>query len=292
MGTKLSDLPALGATPATDDELPITDTSAADATKKVTVAELAAGVGPVILAPPIPLAVASYVNPVIQTAAGDLGDEGMAIYPIGLGGPVDLIVQPSQPAAGTGKGVTIGGGVGAADENGGPCTIDGGPPNSPGVAGNVKIGRDNAPEVLIGLEGGGATITLEGDVDILGGTLALDGNMVATGAIVSAPLAPINETTTTRTLVDSDHGRTIYCTHADGCVVTVPTTTLPLGFTCLIVQMASGGTPGTVNVAGSGGGSLRVNATFDYYLAGLYSAASVVVVSATEVLLSGDLLPV
>lgn len=287
MGTKLSDLPALGAVPAADDELPITDVSAADATKKVTVAQLAASV----LAPPVALTVAAYTSPVIQTAATDLSGAGMAIYPVGLSGPVDLLVQPSVPASGPGKGVTVAGGVGAADEDGGPLTLDGGPPNGAGTGGNTRIGRENSPEVLIGLEGGGGTVTLEGDVDVLGGTLALDGDMVATGVIVSAPLAPIDEDTTTRTLVASDHGRTIYCSHADGCAITVPTDSLPVGFTCLVVQMTSGGSPGTVTLAGTGAGTLQVNPDFTYELAGIYSVASVVVVDATNVVLSGDLEP-
>lgn len=278
MGTKLSDLPALGATPATDDELPITDVSAADATKKVTVAELRAAV----LVPPLPLAVASYADPVIQTAATDLSGAGVALYPFGLGGPVDMAVGPTQPAAGSGKGLTLQAGVGAADEAGGHLTIDAGPPNPPGVAGNVRIGRDNAAEVLIGKEGGGATITLEGTVDVLGA-------IEATGEIVSAPLAPIHETTTARTLAASDHGRTIFCTHASGCAVTVPDT-LPVGFTALLVQYHASG---AVTVVGPSV-SLQVAAAFEQSpptTAEQYSAIAVVVIVADEVLVTGDLLP-
>lgn len=106
-----------------------------------------------------------------------------------------------------------------------------------------------------------------------------------TDAAVAAP-APVEITTDTLTLDASHNGKTLYCTHGDGCAITVPTTTLPSNFVCQIVRMAAG-----VNLSGSGAGNLVVNADFGYELAGLYSPATVQVLTADTVLLSGDLAP-
>jgi hypothetical protein len=51
--------------------------------------------------------------------------------------------------------------------------------------------------------------------------------------------APITEPTTARTLTADDNGRTILCTHASGCEITVPGTLTP-GHTTMLV--ADGGT--------------------------------------------------
>lgn len=198
----------------------------------------------------------------------------------GLSGPTDLAVSPSQPASGPGKGVSILGGVGAADENGGPVTIDAGNANGgASVSGNIRIGRDNAAEVLIGREGVGSEITLEGDVDVLG-------DIVASGTVSAAPTPPTTVSGTTRTLSGSDHGKVLICTHGSGCAVEVPTDSLPLGFVCAIVRRG-----GAVNITGSGSGTLEINADFDYYLAGANSLGVVTVLDSTTVLLAGDLLP-
>lgn len=269
MGTKLSDLPALGGTPATGDELPITDVSAADATKKVTVAELAAAVGAAILAPPIPLTVASYADPVVQTAATDLGGAGVTLYPVGLGGPVDMAIGPNQPAAGPGKGLTLQAGVGAADESGGHATIDAGGSNGgSSVAGNVKIGRDNAAEVLIGKEGGGGIVTLEGTTTTVGHTPSNIGD-IATKGYVDQPAARA-EAGASDTIVAADIGGVLFYVNAGAVAVALPDLSaevIPGGERVLVLTIQATGaatvvtiTPG-VGVTIDGSGSAHVAPT-------------------------------
>lgn len=230
------------------------------------------------------LEVGTYADTAITVTGLDGVFGPLKIRPYGLSGETALVILPDTASTGPGKAVTVTAGQGALDEDGGTLSLDAGLPNGTGDGGNIRIGRENADAIFSGKEGSGSTWTHEGD-------LAVSGDITMGGVSLSDPLAPINETTTARTLVASDHGRTIRCTHADGCVITVPTDSLPLGFTCLVVQMTSGGTPGTVALAGSGAGTLQVNPDFTYTLAGIYSVASVVVVDATNVILSGDLDP-
>lgn len=103
------------------------------------------------------------------------------------------------------------------------------------------------------------------------------------------PGTPITESTTTRTLSDSDHGRTILCTHASGCAVTVPDTVTP-GLTVLLVQRGAG----QVTIAGSGTMVVTPASTFataanEAKTAELGSAACVVVESSTVCNVFGDL---
>lgn len=69
----------------------------------------------------------------------------------------------------------------------------------------------------------------------------------------------VNESTTTRTLTAADNGKTIRCTHASGCTVTVPTAFS--GFSCTVVRGN-----GAVTLVGSGttlnGDSLVMNALY------------------------------
>jgi hypothetical protein len=237
------------------------------------------------------ITVASAATLVLGTASPDLGGSGAQLGPGGLtsggtGGGTDLSIAPGQASTGNpGKGLTLQAGVGAVDENGGSVTIDAGSSNGgPSVAGNVRIGRDNAVEVLIGRETVGSDITLEGDVDVLG-------DVLATGTVrETTPRAPITESTTGRTLIASDHGALILCTHASGCVITVPSGVLPEGFTCAVVQRGAG----VVEIADDGGAlNLAIAATFDdggvAYTAEQQSMAVIALLSTTVALVTGDL---
>lgn len=63
--------------------------------------------------------------------------------------------------------------------------------------------------------------------------------------------APVNETSTARTLTDSDNGKVIFCSHVSGCSITVPADTLTSGFQCDVVCSVSGG-GATINVSSTG----------------------------------------
>lgn len=103
------------------------------------------------------------------------------------------------------------------------------------------------------------------------------------GATAPPVVAPINETGTTRTLSASDHGRTILCTHASGCAITVPHT-LAAGTACIV--RALGGAP--VTVAGSGGLTVRPSPGCDAEIVDGGTAA-IEVESATAAALVGEL---
>jgi hypothetical protein len=113
---------------------------------------------------------ADFADPVLRSASSDLGGSGAQLTPGGLttggtSGGTDLLIAPGAATAGAGKAVLIQAGTGATNQNGGPLTLDAGGSNGGGSsAGNVRIGRDVAEEVLIGREDGGALITLQGTV--------------------------------------------------------------------------------------------------------------------------------
>lgn len=131
-----------------------------------------------------------FADPVLQTASPDQGGLGVALTPSGLTGPVDMGIGPTIPASGPGKGLVITAGVGAANEDGGTLTLDAGPSNGGGsVAGNVKIGRDSAVEVLIGLEGVGSPITLEGQVTTIGHVPTAPADVLTLGTRSAAAIA-------------------------------------------------------------------------------------------------------
>lgn len=134
-----------------------------------------------------PIVVADYTTPAITIEDVAAGGVLLSIGSTGLSGPTPIIVQPSVPADpnATGHGLALAGGVGGAnDQNGGTVEIDAGPGNGAGVAGNVKVGRNESTEVLIGKEGGGGLITLEGDITAIGeadfsGSLTVGGPLSA-----------------------------------------------------------------------------------------------------------------
>lgn len=237
MGTKITELAEL-TTPAAGDFLPIVDASDGN-TKKVDVANLSAGGGTPYDDQPMPvtnsgidpgesddyargdhrhqlgtLVGANFAAPVLQTSSPDLGDSGAQLLPGGLssggdGGGVDLAIAPGPATTGQGKGLSLKGGVGATNQNGGPASIDAGGPNGSGVGGNVRIGRDNAVEVLIGRESTGSVITLEGTTNALG-SLAVGGvpvelKSLAITAITHTPAHSLT-TSTDLLLVDNSGG--------------------------------------------------------------------------------------
>lgn len=92
----------------------------------------------------------------------------------------------------------------------------------------------------------------------------------------------VAETTTARTLSDSDNGKVIACSNSGQSIVTIPSG-LTAGFSCTIVQSGTG----TVSVIGSGGavvsGLSNKTAT-----AGQYAALNVIPVGTNAYILDGD----
>ena len=92
----------------------------------------------------------------------------------------------------------------------------------------------------------------------------------------------VSETTTARTLSDSDNGKVIVCSNAGQVIITVPAG-LTSGFSCTITQ----GGAGTVTIAGSGAsinGFNNKTAT-----AGQYAVVNVIPVGANAYYVDGDL---
>jgi hypothetical protein len=92
----------------------------------------------------------------------------------------------------------------------------------------------------------------------------------------------VSETTTARTLSDSDNGKVIVCSNAGQVIVTIPSG-LTSGFNCTITQ----GGAGTVTIAGSGAsinGFNNKTAT-----AGQYAVVNVIPVGANAYYVDGDL---
>lgn len=165
----------------------------------------------------------------------------------------------------------------------------------PFIIGKLVLGtRRTGPQGPPGESGGGAvasvfgrtgTVTAEsGDYDVsqITGAVADDDERLS-DARPPAVQAPIVENGTTRTLSASDHGRTILCTHASGCAITVPHT-LAAGHTTFVRRRG-----GAVTFAGSGGLTVTPPTGFTAALAGAGSGASVYVESATVAALDGDL---
>lgn len=96
--------------------------------------------------------------------------------------------------------------------------------------------------------------------------------------------APVTETGTTRTLSDADHGKTIRCTNAAGCAITVPDTVTP-GLTVAVLQRGAA----AVSVVGSGTMTIVPAATFDPETAEVGSMATIYVETSTVTNVIGDL---
>jgi hypothetical protein len=115
--------------------------------------------------------------------------------------------------------------------------------------------------------------------------LCTDSTLGAAAWIVAAPLlTPIIEAGTTRLLADSDHDRTIICTNAAGCVITVPDTVSP-GLTVAVIQRGAA----AVSVIGSGTMVASPAAPFLPQTAAVGSMATIYVESATVCNVIGDL---
>lgn len=285
MGTKITELPELAENAAPSDVVPVVDVSTG-VTKKVTAQRAAVGG---ITGGTLPGV--DFADPVLKTSAPDLGGSGVQLTPGGLtsggtSGGTDIIVSPGAAAAGQGKAVLISAGTGAASQNGGPLTLDAGGPNGGGsVAGNVRIGRDVAAEVLIGKEGGGATVTLEGTITTVGHTPSATAHVATKGYVdtaIAAPVAPGVISGTTYTVQAADHGKVYACENAAGCAVSVPDD-LPAG-----TQVGFYGTAGVVTFAGAA--TILLPAAFSAETAEAFSLALIHITDdPTSALLTGDL---
>jgi len=92
----------------------------------------------------------------------------------------------------------------------------------------------------------------------------------------------VTETTTARTLSDSDNGKVIVCSNSSPTIVTVPNG-LTTGFSCTVVQSNTA----TVSVVGSGGASV-VGYNGNTATAGQYATLNVIPTAANSYVLEGD----
>lgn len=98
----------------------------------------------------------------------------------------------------------------------------------------------------------------------------------------SAFFSTVSETTTARTLSDSDNGKVIVCSNASSTIVTIPNG-LTTGFRCTVVQSSTA----TVSVVGSGGASV-VGYDGNTATAGQYAVLNVIPTGANSYVIEGD----
>ncbi len=190
------------------------------------------------LTDPLAISVATVSTPgitITELATGII--VGLAPFGIEATGP--LLFRPSTAPTNTdGYGVTVQGGACGPNVSdtpvGGVLDLDGGSPNGVGTTGgNVKIGRTNAGEVLIGKEGGGAIITLEGTVEVIGGALDMNSNALTglgtpTAATDAAHKAYVDQPAqrlvagATDTIVAADIGSVVFYSNAAGVETELP----------------------------------------------------------------------
>lgn len=96
-------------------------------------------------------------------------------------------------------------------------------------------------------------------------------------------LSTVSETTTSRTLSDSDNGKVIVCSNSSITTVTIPNG-LTAGFSCTLVQSAAG----QVTVAVSGGASVFGYAG-NLTTKGQYASLNIIPTGANAYLVEGDL---
>lgn len=109
----------------------------------------------------------------------------------------------------------------------------------------------------------------------------------ATKAYVDAARTNVvTESSDTHTFADADAGKTFRCTHASGCVVTVPSGLTPGTSARFIAEDADS----AVSVVGSSL-TLRHGATFDPETAEQYSSLVITILDSDEALVEGDLAP-
>jgi hypothetical protein len=124
-----------------------------------------------------------------------------------------------------------------------------------GLATQVSLGNHEAlTSAVHGISAFGATLVDDADASAARTTLGL--GTAATSASTdfsSAFYSTVSQTTTSRTLSDSDNGKVIVCTNASTITVTIPST-LTAGFSCKLVQ----GGAGIVGVSAGSGTTLSL----------------------------------
>ena len=124
-----------------------------------------------------------------------------------------------------------------------------------GLATQVSLGNHEALTSSVhGISAFGATLVDDADASTARTTLGL--GTAATSASTdfsSAFYSTVSQTTTSRTLSDSDNGKVIVCTNASTITVTIPST-LTAGFSCKLVQ----GGAGIVGVSAGSGTTLSL----------------------------------
>ena len=114
------------------------------------------------------------------------------------------------------------------------------------------------------------------------GLPAVDGSQLTNLPAGSLFNTIVSETTTARTLSDSDCGKVINCSNASAVTLTIPNT-LTAGFTCTVVQSGAG------KVTIAAGTSVSVQSYSSSATAGQYSAINIIPIASNSYVLEGDL---
>ena len=208
---------------------------------------------------PVTLTPLNITAPITIGAKGDKGDQGDP-GPSGVSSIEDAtdVATVDFPTLNTPTSTAL---AGKADLSGGNSFS-----GDQTVDGNLELGAGRRFEIGAGgtFESGAVNVTLSsgtaflwrnalelgsGD-DVTVQSITADSHRYTTGGFVT-------ESGTTRTLAASDHGKTILCTNASGCTVTVPSG-LATNFWASVVQMDAGAVTldddsgaTTLNTAGS-----------------------------------------
>ena len=153
-----------------------------------------------------------------------------------------------------------------------------------GLATQVSLGNHAAlTSAVHGISAFGATLVDDADESAARTTLGL-GTAATSASTDFSPafFSTVSETTTARTLSDSDNGKVIVCSNSSPTIVTVPNG-LTTGFSCTVVQSNTA----TVSVVGSGGASV-VGYNGNTATAGQYAALNVIPTATNSYVLEGD----
>jgi hypothetical protein len=153
-----------------------------------------------------------------------------------------------------------------------------------GLATQVSLGNHEALTSSVhGISAFGATLVDDADASAARTTLGL-GTAATSASTDFSPafFSTVSETTTARTLSDSDNGKIIVCSNSSPTIVTVPNG-LTTGFSCTVVQSNTA----TVSVVGSGGASV-VGYDGNTATAGQYAALNVIPTAVNSYVIEGD----
>ena len=280
---KITALPALGATPATDDVLPIVDVSGTATTKKVTVTNLMgqapiqsvnSATGAVVLDAD-DISDASTTNKFVTatdiTNLGNLsgtntGDQDLSSYQL----------QPSEGAFVDGDKTKLDGIEASADVTDSTNVEAAGALMDSEVTNLAEVKAFDSSDYATAAQGATADSALQ---SVSAGELT-DGNF--DGTAISGFDASINDQTgTAYTLLASDNGKVVVLNNGSAVTVTVPSG-LGAGFNCSFIQKGAG------QVSFSASSTTINNRQSHTKINAQYGVASIVAYAADTFVLAGD----